>query len=281
MSLEGAFGVKVNRGPASCVREVGPPFSPEGSRMKLKAVTLLSGGLDSTTLAYSLKAEGYDLVTVSFIYGQRHQKELEAAAQVAQNLETEHHDIHLMTSYVNPDSEWVNWGDLGELFHTSLTGQIEVPDGHYAAENMKQTVVPNRNAMMLSIAYAIALAKKADLVTFAAHAGDHAIYPDCRPEFVKALSEAFQVGARWTPGEEVPRVVGPFLNMTKAEIVETAARLMTPEEIGRTWSCYKGGDIHCGTCGTCYERREAFKLAEVEDPTKYKDNVTEFAAPVS
>jgi 7-cyano-7-deazaguanine synthase len=144
---------------------------------------------------------------------------------------------------------------------------------------MKSTVVPNRNAMMLSVAYAIAMSKKADLVTFAAHAGDHTIYPDCRPEFVSALSEAFQVGARWTPDEIVPRVEGPFLQLSKADIVKLAVTLMTPDQIARTWSCYKGGDIQCGTCGTCYERREAFKLAGVEDPTKYLDNVTEFAVP--
>jgi 7-cyano-7-deazaguanine synthase len=231
----------------------------------VKAVTLLSGGLDSTVLAYSLKAEGYELVTVSFIYGQRHVQELSAAALTSQDLEATHHDIHLMASFENPGSEWLNWGNLGEMFDTALTGQKEVPDGHYAEDSMKSTVVPNRNAMMLSVAYAIAMSKKADLVTFAAHAGDHTIYPDCRPEFVSALSEAFQVGARWTPDEIVPRVEGPFLQLSKADIVKLAVTLMTPDQIARTWSCYKGG--------------EAFKLAGVEDPTKYLDNVTEFAVP--
>ena len=140
---------------------------------------------------------------------------------------------------------------------------------------MKQTIVPNRNAIMLSIAYGIAIAQGAELVAFAAHAGDHAIYPDCRPEFVESLETALNVGSSW----DVPiRIRGPFLNSTKSDIVLTGYELGVP--FSSTWSCYKGGFLHCGTCGTCYERREAFKLAGVTDPTHYIDNTTVYAAPV-
>jgi 7-cyano-7-deazaguanine synthase len=144
---------------------------------------------------------------------------------------------------------------------------------------MKQTVVPNRNAIMLSIAYGIAMAKNANVLAFGAHAGDHTIYPDCRPEFVDALGDAFTLGAAWTEDERTaaPRLIGPFLDMSKADIAKLAHHLQVP--IVLTWSCYKGGNIHCGTCGTCYERREAFELAGVLDPTPYLDNTTQYEAP--
>lgn len=140
---------------------------------------------------------------------------------------------------------------------------------------MKQTVVPNRNAIMLSIAYGVAVARGAELVAFAAHSGDHTIYPDCRPGFVDALNHALQLGNLWaTP---LPRIEGPFLYYSKANIVSAAARLNVPIE--ETWSCYKGGDIHCGTCGTCTERREAFELAAVFDPTPYADLTKHYTIP--
>jgi 7-cyano-7-deazaguanine synthase len=257
----------------------------------MKAVILLSGGLDSTTLAYHI-IEWYsdrageddaivpgslELVALSFNYGQRHVKELQAAQNIAEVLNAEWHVIEIGTSSDLDD----NLSPLSAILGSSVLvdKNTEVPDGHYASENMKQTVVPNRNAIMLSIAYGVALAKGADLVAFAAHAGDHTIYPDCRPEFVEALGDAFRTGAAWTSDElsSVPQLVGPFLFHDKTWIASEAARLGVP--IALTWSCYKGGDVHCGTCGTCYERREAFKLAGVEDPTEYLDSTTVFAAP--
>jgi 7-cyano-7-deazaguanine synthase len=127
---------------------------------------------------------------------------------------------------------------------------------------------------MLSIAYGVAIAQGAEMVAFAAHAGDHAIYPDCRPEFVDKLERTLNLGSDWnTP----IRVTGPFLDCSKSEIVHIGRGLSVPFD--RTWSCYKGGDIHCGTCGTCYERREAFRFSGVEDPTQYIDNRTVFPAP--
>jgi 7-cyano-7-deazaguanine synthase len=242
----------------------------------MKAVTLLSGGLDSTTLAYKLKSEGYDLIALSFDYGQRHKKELAVAHEIAGLLGAEHHIVALREVGEGWSAPLANiLGPSVLVDHDAV-----VPDGHYADENMKQTVVPNRNAIMLSIAYGVAMANNADLLAFGAHAGDHTIYPDCRPGFVAALDNAFQLGAAWTEDElsSVPRLVGPFLDTDKAGIAKMAFELGVPIE--KTWSCYKGGEIHCGTCGTCYERREAFKLAGVDDPTSYLDNETEYAAPV-
>jgi 7-cyano-7-deazaguanine synthase len=240
----------------------------------MKAVTLLSGGLDSTTLAYYMRAHYADeLIAVSFNYGQRHVKELDVAVRIAQTLSAEHHIVEIGVGQALDD----DLAPLGSIFTSSvLTNEsVPVPDGHYAHENMKQTIVPNRNAIMLSIAYGIAVDRGAEYVSFAAHSGDHAIYPDCRPEFVALLNRALQVGNEWA--DPLPLILGPFLDRSKADIAAEAVKLGVP--IKDTWSCYKGGDIHCGTCGTCYERREAFQLAGVEDPTEYLDSTTVFATP--
>lgn len=237
------------------------------------AVTLLSGGLDSTTLAYYLRSKGYrEIIALSFDYGQRHKKELRAAQEIADLLDAEHHIITLGVA----DDGWATRPLSVLLGKNALTDSaVPVPDGHYAEDNMKVTVVPNRNAIMLSIAYGVAVARGAELVAFAAHSGDHRIYPDCRPEFVEALGRALELGNEWA--DPLPRIEGPFLNTDKAEIVREASRLQVP--FVQTWSCYKGGDSHCGTCGTCYERREAFEQAGIHDPTPYLDNHTRYAAP--
>jgi 7-cyano-7-deazaguanine synthase len=259
----------------------------------MKAVTLLSGGLDSTTLAYHLISEysdregdddhiipgSFELIALSFDYGQRHSKELEVAQKIAERIGAEWHVIDIGVSESLDDDLDTFASILAASGSVLVDPTKDVPDGHYAEDNMKQTVVPNRNAIMLSIAYAVALAHKADVVAFAAHSGDHRIYPDCRPEFVEALSDTLRLGAAWKEDElsSLPEIKGPFLFRDKAWIAKQAEELGVP--IAETWSCYKGGDIHCGTCGTCYERREAFQLAGVEDPTEYLDNTTVFAAP--
>jgi 7-cyano-7-deazaguanine synthase len=225
----------------------------------MQAVAVMSGGLDSTVLGYLLRSEGYECRVVSFDYGQRHRKELDYARAVAADLEAPWTLIDLAAA------------GLGRLLTGSaLTDEgIEVPHGHYADENMRVTVVPNRNAVMLSIACAAAGSWGAGVVAFGAHAGDHPIYPDCRPEFVRAF-EAMERVAMEGIGDIT--LYAPFLASTKADIVRTGHRLGVPFE--RTWSCYNGREIHCGACGTCYERREAFQLAGVPDPTEYA------AAPV-
>lgn len=217
-------------------------------------VVLASGGLDSTTLAYRLRDMGAKTRLLSFDYGQRHARELECAKQIAGGLGVPHDVMDLRP--------------VGALLGGSaLTDPlVPVPDGHYAAESMRATVAPNRNAVMLDIAVAVAIANGCDAVAFGAHGGDHAIYPDCRPEFVTAFTaSAIVANEGFLPVGF--QVVAPFLDCDKTEIVRTGNRLGVP--FAATWSCYKGGSVHCGTCGTCTERREAFQLAGVADPTPY------------
>ena len=220
-----------------------------------RVVVVVSGGLDSTTMAHSLRAQGHELVAISFDYGQRHRKELAFAEQMAADLDAPWTLIDLHAA-----------GVTGFLTGSALTdASVTVPDGHYADESMKITVVPNRNAIMLSVACALAVTRDAGAVAFGAHTGDHFIYPDCRPEFVRAYQTMLNLAVEGFASIEI---LAPFLSMTKANIVRLGAELHVPFE--RTWSCYKGGALHCGTCGTCHERREAFALAEVTDPTVYE-----------
>lgn len=152
------------------------------------------------------------------------------------------------------------------LTGSALTDDIDVPDGHYAEETMRITVVPNRNAIMLSIAFGIAAANGDEAVATAVHGGDHFIYPDCRPAFTEAF-DAMQQAA--LDGYATTRLWTPFVHRSKGDIVTEGAAHGTP--FAETWSCYKGGAHHCGRCGTCVERREAFDLAGVTDPTVYDD----------
>ncbi|WP_411034129.1 7-cyano-7-deazaguanine synthase QueC [Shinella sp. BYT-45] len=219
----------------------------------MKCLVICSGGLDSVSLAHRVAAE-HDLAgLISFDYGQRHKKELAFAAACAERLDVPH-DI-------------VDIRPVGRsLSGSALTDDIDVPDGHYAEETMKITVVPNRNAIMLAIAFGIAAARKADAVATAVHGGDHFIYPDCRPGFIDAF-QAMQ--DRALEGYADIRLYAPYVTVPKAEIVRDGARHGTPFAL--TWSCYKGGEHHCGRCGTCIERREAFHLAGQHDPTTYQD----------
>lgn len=218
------------------------------------AVLILSGGLDSTVLAYRLHAGGSRLTMLSFDYGQRHHRELDHARRTAANLPGAHRIIDLRAV-------------SALLAGSALTdGAVAVPDGHYTDVSMRATVVPNRNAIMLDVAVAAAVAGKADAVVFGAHAGDHPIYPDCRPAFLDAYR---RMAVLANEGFAVPgfTVSAPFIGLSKADIVSIGAALGVP--FTDTWSCYKGGPTHCGVCGTCVERREAFVLAEVADPTAY------------
>jgi 7-cyano-7-deazaguanine synthase len=220
-----------------------------------KAVAVVSGGLDSVTLAYLLQAEGYELHLISFDYGQRHKKELVFAEQCAKRLGTAF-DVIDLTSITR------------FLKGSALTDTVAVPDGHYASPNMAITVVPNRNAMMLSVAYAIAVAEHAAVVAIGVHAGDHFIYPDCRPNFITAF-DAMQHLAVEGFGEPDLKLEAPFVHLDKYQIVKLGTSLSVPYT--DTWSCYKGGEKHCGTCGTCVERKHAFRDAQVPDPTQYEN----------
>lgn len=219
----------------------------------MKTLTICSGGLDSVSLAHIIASEHRLTRLVSFDYGQRHRKELDFAAAAARRLGVPHHLI---------DIRAIGAGLTG----SALTDDIDVPDGHYAEETMRITVVPNRNAIMLAIGFGVAAANGDEAVATAVHGGDHFIYPDCRPAFTRAF-DAMQQAA--LDGYAKVRLYTPFVERTKADIVREGARHGTP--FAETWSCYKGGQHHCGRCGTCVERREAFHLAGVEDPTRYDD----------
>ncbi len=218
----------------------------------------MSGGLDSTTMAYSLRAQGYSVIAISFDYGQRHRKELAFAERMAADLDAPWTLIDLHAA-----------GLTSSLTGSALTDDtVTIPDGHYADESMKITVVPNRNAIMLSIACALAVTREAGAVAFGAHTGDHFIYPDCRPEFVRAFEAVVNIAVEGLASIEI---LAPFLSMNKTDIVKLGDELKVPFE--RTWSCYKGGALHCGTCGTCVERREAFAQADLADPTMYESEL--------
>lgn len=219
----------------------------------MKTNVVCSGGLDSVSLAHVLAAQGNLSRLVSFDYGQRHRKELDSASACATRLNVPHHVIDLRSVGAS-------------LTGSALTDDVDVPDGHYAEETMRVTVVPNRNAIMLTIAYGIAAAQGDDHVATAVHGGDHFIYPDCRPAFTEAF-DAMQQAA--LDGYADIRLYTPFVHLTKADIVKAGQAANTPFDL--TWSCYKGGEHHCGRCGTCVERREAFALAGVADPTTYED----------
>jgi 7-cyano-7-deazaguanine synthase len=222
--------------------------------MAHKSIAIVSGGLDSTVLAYLLRAGGDEIHFLSFDYGQRHKKELEFAALSARNLGARHSILDLS-------------GLAPLLGGNALTDDsVPVPHGHYEAPNMAITVVPNRNAVMLALAYSVAVAENSSRVAIGVHGGDHAIYPDCRPEFVEAF-EKMQKQAIEGFGDPNLQIFAPFLNSDKAGIVRQGAKLNVPFE--QTWSCYEGGALHCGKCGTCVERREAFEAAGVKDPTQY------------
>ena len=218
-----------------------------------KTVLIYSGGIDSTVLLYDLLNSGHCVQALSVNYGQRHGKELDCAKILCKQLNVKHHVADLTA--LNP-----------LLSGSSLTSpHVQVPEGHYEDESMKATVVPNRNMILLSIATGWAMSTGASSVSYAAHSGDRAIYPDCREEFADAMNSVMEIA-----GWDKVSLNRPFSSLTKADIVKLGDELGVPFE--QTWSCYKGGQVHCGVCGTCVERREAFQLAGVTDPTIY-DNV--------
>ncbi len=214
-----------------------------------KVILLFSGGLDSTTLLYHLLSQVAQVSCLSFYYGQRHRRELEAASAICGSL-----GIPFRITDIS--------GAQALLASGALTGETTVPDGHYTDISMKQTIVPNRNMIFLALATGAAITNACSAVAYAAHSGDHFIYPDCRPEFVTAMQAAIALC-----DDNPPQLETPFLNLTKGEIVARGAELKVP--FAETWSCYKGGESHCGTCGTCVERKLAFSEAKVADPTRY------------
>lgn len=224
-----------------------------GGRVKKSTLVILSGGMDSTVLTYYISnSDAYSLAgCISIDYGQRHAKELACAIETVRHLHTQHYYLDLS-----------NLRDV--LDASALTSDRPVPEGHYEEDSMQATVVPNRNMILLALAGGVAISKGAKAIAYGAHSGDHAIYPDCRPSFREAMRTAFQLCHY-----ENVELLTPFIYRTKAELVKHGMQLGV--NFKKTWSCYKGGDIACGRCGTCVERLEAFYRAGFEDPLEYAD----------
>jgi 7-cyano-7-deazaguanine synthase len=216
----------------------------------MKTVVLLSGGMDSVTAFYHMLGEHQVVAALSFDYGSKHNaREIPYAAAHAASAGVPHRTIPLAF--------------MSDCFSSDLLKSGgEIPDGHYAEANMKRTVVPFRNGIMLAVACGFAESIGAEALAIAAHSGDHAIYPDCREPFMAAMAAAMVAGTY--AGVQLLR---PFISMDKAAIARRGAELGV--DFAETWSCYKGGTAHCGTCGTCVERREAFLLSGLTDPTSY------------
>lgn len=209
--------------------------------------------MDSAVLAYYLADKGFEQQLLSFNYNQRHKKELEYAKIIAKNLNCPHQIVDLSS--------------VSSLIATSaLTFGADVPEGHYNEETMRITVVPNRNAMMLAIAFAVGSSWNAHQVAAGVHSGDRFNYPDCRVEFTRAFQHMQNYALDGFP---TPLLDTPFINKSKADIAKIGKLLDVP--FHQTWSCYKGGEKHCGRCGTCVERLEALHEAKAADSTQYED----------
>lgn len=218
--------------------------------MSETVVVIYSGGMDSFTLLHKARAQGYQVHALSFNYGQRHVRELECAREVCQQLGVPHQVIDIRS--------------LGPVMAGSaLTSDVDVPEGHYEEDSMKSTVVPNRNMILLSLATGYAVTVEARAVWFGAHGGDHAIYPDCRPEFLQKMDAVCQV-ANYHP----VAIEAPFLKHDKGEIL--AEGLALGLDYSQTWTCYNGRDQACGRCGSCVERLEAFAAHDICDPLPYE-----------
>ncbi|MDR1919520.1 MAG: 7-cyano-7-deazaguanine synthase QueC [Tannerellaceae bacterium] len=211
---------------------------------------IISGGMDSVTLLHESKDR--IALGLSFDYGSKHnEREIPFARMNCEALGIEHIVISL---------DFINQYFKSDL----LKNGGEIPEGHYAAENMKSTVVPFRNGIMLSIATGIAESRGLKYVFIANHGGDHAIYPDCREAFIQAINQAAQTGTA-----EGIQIIGPYTTINKTDIARIGQRLGIDYGT-QTWSCYKGGERHCGKCGTCVERREALREANIKDTSLYE-----------
>ena len=215
-----------------------------------KVVVIYSGGMDSFTVLNRALEDGKEVYALSFDYGQRHVKELACASNVCASLKVEHKVIDI--SAINQ-----------LLAGSSLTDDIDIPEGHYEAENMKSTVVPNRNMILLSLAVGYAVSVGAAQVYYGAHSGDHAIYPDCRPEFVQKMNDVCQIA-----NYESVEIFSPYLTVNKSAILADGIRMGL--DYSDTWTCYNGREKACGKCGSCQERLEAFADNKVIDPIAYE-----------
>ena len=215
-----------------------------------KVVVIYSGGMDSFTVLNKALKQGHEVYALSFNYGQRHVKELEVAKSVCDDLGVNHKIVDISA--------------INQLIGgSSLTDDIDVPEGHYEEESMKSTIVPNRNMILLSLAVGYAVSLKASKVFYGAHSGDHAIYPDCRPEFVRKMDDVCRIANY----DEV-EIVCPYLDKSKIDILTDGLQMGL--DYSNTWTCYNGREQACGKCGACQERLEAFALNNASDPLPYE-----------
>ena len=220
------------------------------SNTNKKVVVIYSGGMDSFTVLNRALKDDKEVFALTFDYGQRHVKEIECASAVCKKLNVKHKVIDITA--------------INQLLAgSSLTDDIEIPEGHYKAESMKSTVVPNRNMILLSLAVGYAVSVGAEQVYYGAHSGDHAIYPDCRPEFVKKMNDVCQIA-----NYEAVEIFSPYLEVSKTDILTDGIKMGL--DYSQTWTCYNGREKACGKCGACQERLEAFNDNNVEDPLAYE-----------
>ena len=216
-----------------------------------KVLVVASGGLDSTVLLWMCVKEHEKVGVLTFNYGSNHN-------------EMEHKCLEKTCLALGVPLHTIMLDFMKTSFKSSLLGQGDIPEGNYDEMSMKNTVVPFRNGILLAIAAGYAESNGYDIIALGNHAGDHTIYPDCRPEFIRSMGDAIKSGT-WNGVD----ILSPFCDITKAQIVEVGKKIGV--DFSTTYSCYKGGERHCGKCGTCRERIEAFQLAGVEDPTIYED----------
>ena len=219
--------------------------------MSQKVVVIFSGGMDSFTVLNLAVKQGLEVFALSFDYGQRHKKELDYASQACKTLGVQHKIVDISA--------------INQLIGgSSLTSDIDVAEGHYEEDSMKSTVVPNRNMILLSMAVGYAVSINANKVYYGAHSGDHAIYPDCRPEFVHKMNDVCAIA-----NYEAVEIVTPYLEVSKTAIL--TAGLEMGLDYNQTWTCYNGREKACGKCGACQERLEAFTENDLSDPLEYED----------
>ncbi|GHO82048.1 7-cyano-7-deazaguanine synthase QueC [Dictyobacter formicarum] len=236
-----------------------------------RAVLIVSGGMDSCVLAHYYAAAGFHLHLLSFDYGQKHVKELNYARRYIADLRTRYSQLEIVHDTIDlPIAQLLTNSDSA-----LINPERQMPHGHYTDDSMKATVVPYRNPNMLLQAATVAWNEHASVVAYAAHQGDYAQYPDCRKIFVDAFNNLLAISME---GQKI-EVESPFMRFSKAQIAQLGANLHVPFEL--TWSCYEGGsaglgDQHCGICGTCVERYEAFKVAGVPDPTVYANDPEQY-----
>ena len=223
----------------------------------MKAVVLLSGGLDSSTVLYQAKVDGYECYALSFDYQQRHRRELKSAEAIAQCAGVKEHQV---VSF-----------DLRQWGGSALTDDdIDLPESRsleQMSQNIPSTYVPARNTIFLSFGLSYAEAIGAERVYVGVNALDYSGYPDCRPDYIQAMQHVFELGTKWGREGQAIRIVTPLINLKKTEIIELGNKLGVPWE--KTWSCYAGGDIACGVCDSCRLRLAAFAELGLKDQLPY------------